>query len=145
MICSEKANNFSHTRMHTHRDTHTCTHILFWVLSSYSNSRSARKQSLRGIVALHIGFFPSHLPMQAVWCWVNPGGHLHVKLPMVLTHRNWQLCCLVAHSSRSIRKCKMGIGIELKPRYLEAALGSSSEFSFLHRKWPGQKRAIANG
>ena len=154
VICSEKANSFSHTRMHTHThtDTHTCTHIFFWVLSSYSNSRSARKQSLRGIAALQIGFFPSHLPMQAVWCWVNPGGHLHVKLPMVLTHRNWQLCCLVAHSSRSIRKCKMGIGIELKPRYLEAALGSSSWVFFStsqmtwseesHSKWLGEIQEI---
>lgn len=32
--------------------------------------------------------FSFYLPMQAVWCWVNPGGHLHVKPPMVLTHRN---------------------------------------------------------
>lgn len=40
-------------------------------------------------------------PMQAVWCWVKPGGHLQVKPPMVLTQRNWQLCCLVEHSSRS--------------------------------------------
>lgn len=42
-----------------------------------------------------------YLPMQAVWCWVKPGGHLQVNPPMVLTHKNWQLCCLVEHSSRS--------------------------------------------
>lgn len=42
-----------------------------------------------------------YLPTQAVWCWVKPGGHLQVKPPMVLTHKNWQLCCLVEHSSRS--------------------------------------------
>lgn len=41
------------------------------------------------------------LPMQAVWCWVKPGGHLQVNPPMVFTHKNWQLCCLVEHSSRS--------------------------------------------
>lgn len=41
------------------------------------------------------------LPMQAVWCWVKPGGHLQVNPPRVLTQRNWQLCCLVWHSSRS--------------------------------------------
>lgn len=41
------------------------------------------------------------LPTHAVWCWVNPGGHLQVKPPMVFTHKNWQLCCLVEHSSKS--------------------------------------------
>lgn len=41
------------------------------------------------------------LPMQAVWCCVNPVGHLHVKPPIVLTQWNWQLCCLVEHSSTS--------------------------------------------
>lgn len=41
------------------------------------------------------------LPIHAVWCWVNPEGHLQVKPPMVFTQRNWQLCCLVEHSSRS--------------------------------------------
>lgn len=39
--------------------------------------------------------------MQDEWCWVKPGGHLQLKPPMTLTQRNWQLCCLVEHSSRS--------------------------------------------
>lgn len=43
----------------------------------------------------------THLPIHAVWCWVKPAGHLQVKPPMVFTHRNWQLCCLVEHSSKS--------------------------------------------
>lgn len=43
----------------------------------------------------------AHSPMQAVWCWENPGGHLQLKPPMVLLHRNWQLCLFVRHSSRS--------------------------------------------
>lgn len=42
------------------------------------------------------------LPIHAVWCWVNPEGHLQVKPPMVFTQRNWQLCCLVEHSSKSV-------------------------------------------
>lgn len=44
------------------------------------------------------------LPMHAVWCWVNPEGHLQVKPPIVFTQRNWQLCCLVEHSSKSGRQ-----------------------------------------
>lgn len=43
----------------------------------------------------------SGLPIQAVWCCVNPVGHLQVKPPMVLTQWNWQLCCFVEHSSTS--------------------------------------------
>ena len=131
MICSEKANSFSqHACMYT--DTYTYINIFSWSFIFLFQ----QQKPLKTIPSTnsYIGPSLSHLPMQAVWCWVNPGGHLHVKLPMVLTHRNWQLCCLVAHSSRSIRKCKMGIGIELKPRNLEATLGSSSVFSFLPLK-----------
>lgn len=42
-----------------------------------------------------------YIPIQAVWCCVNPVGHLQVKPPIVLTQLNWQLCCLVEHSSTS--------------------------------------------
>lgn len=131
MICSEKAIAFHNMHACTHRHIYIYSHIFWSFIFLFQQQKPLKtnpsKNNYRGLSL-------SHLPMQAVWCWVNPGGHLHAKLPMVLTHKNWQLCCLVAHSSRSVRKCKMGIGIELKPRNLEATLGSSSEFSFLHLK-----------
>lgn len=131
MICSEKAIAFHNMHACTHRHIYIYSHIFLSFIFLFQQQKPLKtnpsKNNYRGLSL-------SHLPMQAVWCWVNPGGHLHAKLPMVLTHKNWQLCCLVAHSSRSVRKCKMGIGIELKPRNLEATLGSSSEFSFLHLK-----------
>lgn len=65
------------------------------------------------------------LPIQAVWCCVKPGGHLQVKPPSVLTQRNWQLCCLVWHSSRSEMK--------EKSRKIRAML-SDYLFSWSHRR-----------
>lgn len=59
--------------------------------------------------AYFLFFLDTHVlysPIQAVWCCVKPGGHLQVKPPMVLTQRNWQLCCLVEHSSRSKREIR---------------------------------------
>lgn len=32
---------------------------------------------------------------------MKPGGQRQVKAPMVLTQKNWQLCCLEEHSSTS--------------------------------------------
>lgn len=32
---------------------------------------------------------------------MKPGGHLQLNPPIMFTHRNWQLCCLVEHSSKS--------------------------------------------
>lgn len=32
---------------------------------------------------------------------MKPGGHLQLNPPIMFTQRNWQLCCLVAHSSKS--------------------------------------------
>lgn len=99
----------AHMYLFTCTYTYICTPIFFQDFCLLTPTA----EELKGIAISHIGSFPPHLPMQAVWCWVKPGGHLQAKLPMVLTHRNWQLCCLVAHSSRSTRKCKTGIGVQL--------------------------------
>lgn len=90
--------------------THVCTPMFCFVLLVFVLFQ--QQKNLKAQLPPTEGLFLPHLPMQAVWCWVKPGGHLHAKLPMVLTHRNWQLCCLVAHSSRSTRKCKTGIGVK---------------------------------
>lgn len=65
--------------------------------------------------------------MQAVWCWVNPGGHLQVKPPIVLTQRNWQLCCFVAHSSRSKKTKKTSLAY--------VPCGGSDSSAGLREKW----------
>ena len=117
--------------------THTCTPMVFFSPLSFV---LFQQQNLKAQLPPTEGLFLPHLPMQAVWCWVKPGGHLHAKLPMVLTHRNWQLCCLVAHSSRSTRKCKTGIGVEHTAQAVEATLGRSSEFSLLGLQWPGPQQ-----
>lgn len=113
----QKPCNCSHVHIPTHIHTYMYSHIF----SSFCHLTPTTEE-LKRIAISHIGFFPPHLPMQAVWCWVKPGGHLQAKLPMVFTHRNWQLCCLVAHSSRSTRKCKTGIGVELTARIPRSCL-----------------------
>ncbi len=41
-----------------------------------------------GLGMLAGGLSSYHSPMHAVWCCVKPEGHLQVKPPIVLTHRN---------------------------------------------------------
>lgn len=40
---------------------------------------------------------------------MKPGGQRQVKAPMVLTQKNWQLCCLEVHSSRSVAQMVPGL------------------------------------